>query len=102
MVTTWDIYGSDADDLDDDVWLQDSARSGWAALTWDYLREKELRHVVVVEEARVFRFERRMRRPADKLACFQANQHRFVQRCRRRGGWIDVFRKNTIDRYWPT
>jgi len=99
VVTIWDLYGDSADDLDDDVWLQDSARRGWPALTWDYLRE--WRDVISRERAQVFRFERRMRTPAEKLECFERNQYRLIQRCRKPGGWIDVFRDNTIDRYWP-
>jgi hypothetical protein len=58
VVTSSDLYGGNADDLADDVWLRDSARNGWPALTWDYLREAGLRRVIEDEEARVFRFER--------------------------------------------
>jgi hypothetical protein len=71
----------------------------WPALTWDYLRE--WRDVISQESAQVFRFERKMRTPAEKLECFERNQYRLIQRCRKPGGWIDVFRDNTIDRYWP-
>ena len=68
-------------------------------LTWDYLRQ--WRHVIETEKAKVFRFERRMRSPDEKLTCFKTNQYRLVQRCAKVGGWIDVFREDTIDRYWP-
>ncbi len=99
VATIWDVYGDEADELDDDVWLRDSAREGWPMLTWDYLRH--WRHVIEAEKAKVFRFERRMRSPGEKIACFKTNQYRLLQRCTKRGGWIDVFREDKIDRYWP-
>jgi hypothetical protein len=99
VVTIWDLYGEAADTLDDDVWLRDSTERGWPSLTWDYLRE--WRDVIVEVQAKVFRFERRMRTPAEKLATFEVNRYRLIQRCQKAGGWIDVFRERTIDRYWP-
>jgi hypothetical protein len=99
--TIWDVYGNQADNLDDDVWLRDSGRNGWIALTWDLLRKREWRDVIAAEKTKVFRWEKKMSHPAQKLAVFDANVHRMLHRASRTGGWIDVFRENTIDRYWP-
>jgi len=101
VLTIWDVYGAKADRLDDDVWLRDSGRNDWIALTWDMLRKQEWRDVIAVEQTRVFRWERRMRRPDEKLAVFDTNLKTFLRHTKRQGGWVDVFRDVGIDRYWP-
>lgn len=100
--TLWDIYGEHQDeDIDDDVWITDSARNGWVALTWDMLKKpRRHRQTIADTGARVFRFERNLDTAQAQIDAFTVNQYRFIQRAQRPGPYIDVIRSKTIDRYW--
>lgn len=101
--TVWDVYGIEREQtLDDEVWIRDSAVSGWVCLTWDYLRSpRRLRPAIAESRAKVFRIGREANNAATQVAWLQTNIHRIIQRSRRDGGWIWVVRERRIEPYWP-
>jgi hypothetical protein len=102
--TMVDVYpGGEDQRVADTRWIADADAAGWVALTKDerIYRDPENQATLVNSQLRVFAIANQHLTGPQMAEYFARNINRLVQRARRRGPFVDVVYRASVERRWP-
>ena len=102
--TMAEVYPGGLDEKVSDItWIQDADTAGWIALTKDerITRYPHEQAALTGSRLRVFAIGNQHLTGPDMAAYYVTNIHRIVQRARKRGPFVDVVYRESVDRRWP-
>lgn len=102
--TMADVYPGGADETVPDVqWIADADAANWVALTKDerIIRHTENQEALVDSQLRVFAIANQHLTGPEMVEYFETNVHRILQRARKRGPFVDVIYRESVERRWP-
>jgi hypothetical protein len=102
--TMADVYpGGEDERVVDARWIADADAAGWVALTKDerISRNAQEQDALVRSALRVFAIANQHLTGPEMAAYLTTNINRIVQRSRKRGPFVDVVYRESVERRWP-
>lgn len=99
-----DVYPDGLDkSIVDEVWIRDADAHDWVALTKDerITRYPHEQAALRASHLRVFGLGNQHLTGPQMAGYYVTNIHRIAQRARKPGPFIDIVRRNTVERRWP-
>jgi hypothetical protein len=102
--TMAEVYpGGEDEGVADDRWISEVDASGWVALTKDerIFRNSSEQEALVRSGLRVFAIANQHLTGPEMATYCTININRIVQRARKRGPFVDVVYRDSVERRWP-